>query len=65
MSNAGPTPDKLSPAKEQCGPEQMLHTKPGGGIEQIQAEQNWSSISGLRVRQRELSLPEEPIYPNI
>ena len=50
MSNAGPTPDKLSPAKEQRGPEQMLHTKPGGGIEQIQAEQNWSSISGLRVR---------------
>ena len=50
MINAGPTPDKLSPAKEQRGPEQMLHTKPGGGIEQIQAEQNWSSISGLCVR---------------
>ena len=50
MSNAGPTLDKLSPAKEQCGPEQMLHTKPGGGIKQIQAEQNWSSISRLRVR---------------
>ena len=50
MSNAGPTPDKLSPAKEQRGPEQMLQMKPGGGIEQIQAEQNWSSISRLRVR---------------
>ena len=50
MSNAGPTPGKLSPAKEQRGPEQMLHTKPGDGIEQIQAEQNWSSVSWLRVR---------------
>ena len=49
MSNARPTPDKLSPAKEQRGPEQMLHTKSGGGIKQIQAEQNWLSISRLRV----------------
>ena len=65
VSNAGPTPDMLSPAKEQHGPEQMLHTKSGGGIKQIQAEQNWSSISWLRVRQGELRLPEEPIYPNI
>ena len=65
VSNAGPTPDRLSPAKEQHGSEQMLHTKSGGGIKQIQAEQNWSSISWLRVRQGKLRLPEEPIYPNI
>ena len=50
MINAGPTPDKLSPTKEQRGPEQMLHTKSGAGIKQIQAEQNWSSVSWLRVR---------------
>ena len=50
MRNAGPTPAKLSPAKKHRGPEQMLHTKLGGGIDQIQAEQNWSSISRLRVR---------------
>ena len=50
MRNAGPTPDKVSPAKEQHGPEQMLHAKSGGGIEQIQAEQNWSSVSRLRMR---------------
>ena len=50
MRNAGQTPDKVSPAKEQHGSEQMLHTKSGVGIEQIQAVQNWSSVSWLRVR---------------
>ena len=63
--DARPTPAILSSAKEQRGPKQMLHTKLGDEIDQIQAEQNWSPISRLRVRYRELHLPEEPIYPNI
>ena len=58
-------PANLSPAKEQHGPEQMLHAKRGEGIDNIHAEQNWSPIRRLRVCQRELRLPKEPIYPNI
>ena len=43
----------------------MLHTMRGEGINKIHAEQNWSLIQRLHVRQRELHLPQEPIYSNI
>ena len=65
MRSAGPTPANLPPAKEQRGPEHMLHAKRGDRIDKIHAEQDWSPICRLCMHQRELHLPEEPIYPNI
>ena len=53
------------PTKKHYGPDLMPHATRGEGINKIHAEQNWSLIQRLRVCQRELRLPEEPIYSNI
>ena len=58
-------PANISPTEEQRGPEKMLHVKRGEGVDKIHVEQNWSPVRRLRMRHRELHLPEEPIYPNI
>ena len=57
-------PANLPPAKEQCGPELMLHAMGGEWIDKIHAEQNGLPI-WLHMHQRELRLPEEPMYPDI
>ena len=63
--DTGPMLGDLPPTKEQYDPDLMLHVTMGEGINQIHAEQNWSPIQRLRMHQRELRLPEEPMYPNV